>query len=232
MDAAGFDFVLRPRAPTGSLAAGPRLAGLIGSDRFALVLPDALVGAILAQAPEPVDWDALAPADAALALECLLGPVLQPLEARLGLPISLESVIPASGLTDDSPDLRDPDPWRGLFVRGFPDGREPRGRMAQDLLQIVALGPGDHARTVADRRPGGPRFGRHGRPGGGRHHCAGRREPPTVSTGRSCSLTARRAPCPIQGRRRGAVGRRDRSRPSSSARAARRSLVGTTTRSR
>ncbi|WP_406854808.1 hypothetical protein ABEG18_20015 [Alsobacter sp. KACC 23698] len=142
MEAAGFDFMLRPRAPTGSLPQGPAIAGLIGADRFALVLPDALVGAILAQAPEPVDWGALAPADAALALECLLGAVLQPLEARLGLPISLESVIPATGLTDGQAlTFEIMTPGAAYPCAAFLHGREPRGRMAQDLMRIVGWGP-------------------------------------------------------------------------------------------
>ncbi|GGH32054.1 hypothetical protein GCM10007036_43660 [Alsobacter metallidurans] len=142
LEAGGVDFVLRPRAPSGSLPQGPAIAGLIGSDRFALVLPDDLVAATLARAPEPIGWNALAPADAALVLECLLGDALGALETRLGLPISLESVIPAMGATDEAAltfEIMTPGAIHPCAA--FLHGREPRGRMAQDLLRIVGWGP-------------------------------------------------------------------------------------------
>ena len=142
MEAGGLDFVMRPREPTGALPKGPAIAGVIGAERFAMVLPDALVAAMLEQAPEPLAWENLTPEDAALVLECLMGDVFKALEDRLGLPTSLECIIPTAGVTDGQAlTFEILVPGASYPCAAFLSGREPRGRLAQELLRIVDLGP-------------------------------------------------------------------------------------------
>jgi hypothetical protein len=71
---------------------------LMGGEWVDLSAPATLFDALLSRAPEPESLSQLSAEDAALLLEHILTPVLEPLEAKLGLSVHLQSVQRATSL--------------------------------------------------------------------------------------------------------------------------------------